>query len=881
MIPIPLTTVVYDRGAAGAFTWQNPVSLAGRLTSYEDAIDARGGFVSLRVAFRCSAAELKEWLDAGLLRGMRSYTPRGRLRWEGALIELKATIGPIVITRSLENMANVLLVSYGTDQGGTGNTATFSSAASIAEYGTKMLQADLSTTTAVGAANWAETELAKAAWPQRAREITLDGDGGGDITVELRAVGRYTLLDWLLTANTSTTSTATNTQLGALLTAYNAVNNWLSASTADVISTGHSDTEYIDPYTSYQEKIETLLSQGNSAKQALAWGVYADGAFTVKVWAGATPSVISYYRDARDKTVRDPYGNIVEPWDILPDAMAEDVALLGMAEDAAAIATETREYIARVGLRVGASGVAVTMEPEVLSTTSPAAVAEAIQRPIGRGATDRSSRASTIGRAIKKKTRTIHQSSDNPKTPVITGGGSIDTGGGTITYPPGSGSSTGVTGSGTTGQLAKWTSSSAIGNATAGTDYAAAGHTHTPSGTGLAPIGAKYIVQESDADLTNEQSLGLLTTGIVKNTTTAGVGVLSIAVAGTDYVAPAALDELIDDRVGSLLVAGNLITLTYNDAGNTLTIAVSSLSETIDDRVAALLVAGAGIGLSYNDAGGALTISNTAGGTVGGTGTAGRIPQWATGGADLQDSTLIKTGAGLLTLSAAGAATLTIDASIRLTGSGASSGDALIFNGTAFAPTALTPAAIGAIDGSGTAGRLAQWSDADTLAAATLIKSGAGVLTLSAAGAYTLTIPATGTAALGSGTANQIAYWSDANTLASDTDLRYDGTRMALGTTIDAATRLVINGTGTSSGTYGLQVRTSGGTTNFRVDDSGGCFARTVFSAGTDVVAGNAVRTATGIGWDFGPFTAGSDVASIGYVTVSIAGTSYRLMVRA
>lgn len=881
MIPIPLTTVVYDRGAAGAFTWQNPVSLAGRLTSYEDAIEARGGFVSLRVAFRCSAAELKEWLDAGLLRGMRSYTPRGRLRWEGALIELKATIGPIVITRSLENMANVLLVSYGTDQGGTGNTATFSSAASIAEYGTKMLQADLSTTTAVGAANWAETELAKAAWPQRAREITLDGDGGGDITVELRAVGRYTLLDWLLTANTSTTSTATNTQLGALLTAYNAVNNWLSASTADVISTGHSDTEYIDPYTSYQEKIETLLSQGNSAKQALAWGVYADGAFTVKVWAGATPSVISYYRDARDKTVRDPYGNIVEPWDILPDAMAEDVALLGMAEDAAAIATETREYIARVGLRVGASGVAVTMEPEVLSTTSPAAVAEAIQRPIGRGATDRSSRASTIGRAIKKKTRTIHQSSDNPKTPVITGGGSIDTGGGTITYPPGSGSSTGVTGSGTTGQLAKWTSSSAIGNATAGTDYAAAGHTHTPSGTGLAPIGAKYIVQESDADLTNEQSLGLLTTGIVKNTTTAGVGVLSIAVAGTDYVAPAALDELIDDRVGSLLVAGNLITLTYNDAGNTLTIAVSSLSETIDDRVAALLVAGAGIGLSYNDAGGALTISNTAGGTVGGTGTAGRIPQWATGGADLQDSTLIKTGAGLLTLSAAGAATLTIDASIRLTGSGASSGDALIFNGTAFAPTALTPAAIGAIDGSGTAGRLAQWSDADTLAAATLIKSGAGVLTLSAAGAYTLTIPATGTAALGSGTANQIAYWSDANTLTSDADLRYDGTRMALGTTIDAATRLVINGTGTSSGTYGLQVRTSGGTTNFRVDDSGGCFARTVFSAGTDVVAGNAVRTATGIGWDFGPFTAGSDVASIGYVTVSIAGTSYRLMVRA
>lgn len=51
--------------------------------------------------------------------------------------------------------------------------------------------------------------------------------------------------------------------------------------------------------------------------------------------------------------------------------------------------------------------------------------------------------------------------------------------------------------------------------------------------------------------------------------------------------------------------------------------------------------------------------------------------------------------------------------------------------------------------GTGTDGRVAQWSgDANTLAAATLAKTGAGVLTLAAAGAYTLTVPATGTAVL-------------------------------------------------------------------------------------------------------------------------------------
>jgi hypothetical protein len=54
--------------------------------------------------------------------------------------------------------------------------------------------------------------------------------------------------------------------------------------------------------------------------------------------------------------------------------------------------------------------------------------------------------------------------------------------------------------------------------------------------TAVAPIGAKYIVQEANATLTAEQSLGALATGILKNTTTAGVGVLSIAV-GADLPA--------------------------------------------------------------------------------------------------------------------------------------------------------------------------------------------------------------------------------------------------------------------------------------------------------------------------------------------------------
>lgn len=57
-------------------------------------------------------------------------------------------------------------------------------------------------------------------------------------------------------------------------------------------------------------------------------------------------------------------------------------------------------------------------------------------------------------------------------------------------------------------------------------------------GGGGAPTSATYITQTADGTLSNEQALGALATGVLKNTTTTGV--LSIAAAGTDYVAPGA-----------------------------------------------------------------------------------------------------------------------------------------------------------------------------------------------------------------------------------------------------------------------------------------------------------------------------------------------------
>lgn len=54
--------------------------------------------------------------------------------------------------------------------------------------------------------------------------------------------------------------------------------------------------------------------------------------------------------------------------------------------------------------------------------------------------------------------------------------------------------------------------------------------------SGGAPNNATYITQTANSDLPNEQALATLATGLLKNTTTTGV--LSAAVAGTDYQAP-------------------------------------------------------------------------------------------------------------------------------------------------------------------------------------------------------------------------------------------------------------------------------------------------------------------------------------------------------
>lgn len=72
--------------------------------------------------------------------------------------------------------------------------------------------------------------------------------------------------------------------------------------------------------------------------------------------------------------------------------------------------------------------------------------------------------------------------------------------------------------------------------------------------------------------------------------------------------------EATQDVVGALLVAGANVSLTYNDAANTLTIAVSGLdTEAVQDIVGALVVDSTTIDFTYDDAANTLTAAIVAG----------------------------------------------------------------------------------------------------------------------------------------------------------------------------------------------------------------------------------------------------------------------------
>lgn len=733
----PLSVVIYEPGPGGIPTTNNPRNLSGWIEDFSDSLVLGFGCETMRITGTAhSREEAADWVNR-LMSAVEVYTPSGRLRFAGFLNEVILPSFDAAV--SLTNMANVLLVRWGDPDGKQGTTPV-TNAASIAHYGRKERVLNESISLEADATNRATMILAQIAEPPNKETITAEKEKDGSFAVQLVFVGWAETLKWVTTSSTTETTQAATTQVTGLITAYNLVNAFLDTTAASITATGHAATQFCPPDTTYLERIDKLLSFGDTTQRRIAWGFYSR-AITIVVAATSTPDTITYNYSKRAGKLWTTEGNFIEPWDWTPDVMVQNVDVIGPTPASGAIASLTRKYIKRATLRIDKAGVASgALEPDDVDS-----LAEWVANPVSKssGITQRHQIAEARIRDAMGS-RTIRTDNTNLWDPVIgvlkpgAGGtgkvntGTIDTGGGDIVFDPGGG--TGLTGGGSSPNLAKWSGASSLTNAVSGTDYAPAHahpyaatvHTHTPAETSGAPDNATYIVQTASSGLSAEQALGALATGILKSTTTTGV--VSIAVAGADYSIPGHAHVNTD---------------------------ITNWNEAVDDRVAALLVEGTNITLTYNDASNTLTIAAAGGGTVGGTGTAGRLMQWAAGGANAENSTQIKTGAGVLTLSVASTQTLTISGS---------SGGTLALGGFTLTLTGSLSSDAGTLD-----------LNSNTLSlASNLTTTGAGDLTLACSATRTLTIPATGTAALGTGATDRLTFWSGTNTLSSDAAIAVD-----------------------------------------------------------------------------------------------------------
>lgn len=366
---LPFVISIYERGALGiptASVIDNIARVADELTW---SISDQFGFESASVSFLAPPDQASVWFGR-LGCAMVVFGPGGERCWEGQLTTVNVVLGGEEHSRSLDGMANRWSVQYTENNRVSLSTGTSTNTDSAELYGTKDGIATVSSATPTGAQNIRAQLLATKAWPIRKASAKLSQTRStqtklAEITV--RFVGWYDTLKWVLTSRTDTTNEDTTTQAVALIgtasPGIGATNNFLSTTSARIATSGILDTRLIEANTTYLQKIESLLSQGNSSNQRFAWGVYEGRQFVVEAWAGATPTTIAYVFWPDRNTITNLQGGIIDLWNVRPNAMVAVPAMIDGATRGVEQDGTGRYYAARTTFRMTTSGYGLTIEP--------------------------------------------------------------------------------------------------------------------------------------------------------------------------------------------------------------------------------------------------------------------------------------------------------------------------------------------------------------------------------------------------------------------------------------------------------------------------------------------------------------------------------------
>lgn len=319
-----LSCICLARGTNGTPTTTylpaQTAQVAAGLQSVEFSTSAMFGYESAVLSVLCDIEVGLSWFQQ-LMSGLQLWSPDAVQVWEGFLATVTLRLGDEEASISLDGMGNRVRCRYTTYLGEPFVSSTVSSAPSQLLYGIKDLVLGIGTTTGTAATNAATQKLSETAYPRMTPASTVQTGGAGEVLLTLNYLGWYEALGWVVTSDTSTTTTETTAQVGTLIADYNSTNNFFSTTTEYITASSVDDTEFIADDTPYRQKIEELLVQGDASGQRLTWGVYASRIFHVDVWVGETPSAIDYQRSAAESVVRDKAGGVVPWWEVKPNRM--------------------------------------------------------------------------------------------------------------------------------------------------------------------------------------------------------------------------------------------------------------------------------------------------------------------------------------------------------------------------------------------------------------------------------------------------------------------------------------------------------------------------------------------------------------------------------
>lgn len=363
---LPIRMSLFERGDSGVPGASVALSPPGDLVSYGHSITDEQGFETLTAVYKTTLENALQWFDTGLMRSIVASGPDAGIIWEGFVSGIELRVGSESRSVSLDTMANRVKCKYTTVLDTPGTTAATTDTVSTGMYGTKDAVVSIGKSTATAAANLLARVLALYKQPRPSGSISVATGEAGDVELTITGAGWYSTLAWVVTSRTSTSTTSTTTQVGALIGSgapgIGATNPFLNTTTDFIASSGISDTEFIEIDTPYRDKIEALLSQGDSSGNSLAWGVYEGRIFFVTTAADATPTTITYRRSVGESFVKDTFLNPVNWWDVRPNAMYEVLELLDTNPAVVAPDSSGRSYVARVTCSVGEGQISLALE---------------------------------------------------------------------------------------------------------------------------------------------------------------------------------------------------------------------------------------------------------------------------------------------------------------------------------------------------------------------------------------------------------------------------------------------------------------------------------------------------------------------------------------